>query len=216
MRVNERYVGPSEEPVPWETVVDHARAMGLILSARGKWTAPSIHWDAKAGRGTPYFVYHYGAQVAEVEVDLRTGKTEVIGFWAAHDLGKTLFPQGAYGQLYGGIAQGLGYALFEEINYVDGYLQSVNFDEYLIPTAVDVPEIKGFLIEKSFSGGPYGAKNIAEPTMVPTAPAIINAIANASGRRVRDLPANLEQVLLGYKLHPKATVSLCKLGLKTV
>jgi CO/xanthine dehydrogenase Mo-binding subunit len=216
MRVNERFVGPSEEPVLWEAVVDHARAMGLILSAQGKWTAPNIHWDAKAGHGTPYFVYHYGAQVAEVEVDLRTGKTEVIDFWAAHDLGKTIFPQGAYGQLYGGIAQGLGYALFEEINYVDGYLQSVNFDEYLIPTAVDVPEIKGFLIEKSFSGGPYGAKNIAEPTMVPTAPAIINAIANASGRRVRDLPANLEQVLLGYKLHPKATPSLCKLGLKTV
>ncbi len=216
VRVEERYVGPSEEPVPWEVVVDHARAMGLILSARGKWTAPHIHWDALAGRGTPYFVYHYGAQIAEVEVDLRTGKTEVIGFWAAHDLGKTIFPQGAYGQLYGGVAQGLGYALFEEINYVDGYLQSVNFDEYLIPTAVDVPEIKGFLIEKSFSGGPYGAKNIAEPTMVPTAPAIINAIAHATGRRVRDLPANLEQVLLGYKLHPKATASQCKLGLKTI
>lgn len=216
LRVDEHYVGPSEEPVSWEAVVDHAKRMGLILSAQGKWTAPNIHWDALAGRGTPYFVYHFGAQIAEVEVDLRTGKTEVIGFWAAHDLGKTIFPQGAYGQLYGGVAQGLGYALFEEINYVDGYLQSVNFDEYLIPTSVDVPEMKGFLIENSFSGGPYGAKNIAEPTMVPTAPAIVNAIANATGRRVRDLPANLEQVLLGYKLHPKATVSLCKLGLKTI
>ena len=119
--------------------MDHAKSMGLVLSAHGKWTAPEIHWDPEAGRGTPYFAYHFGAQVAEVEVDLRTGKTEVINFWAAHDLGKVIFPQGAYGQIYGGVAQGLGYALFEEINYLDGYLQSVNFDEYLIPTAVDVP-----------------------------------------------------------------------------
>jgi CO/xanthine dehydrogenase Mo-binding subunit len=216
LRVEEEFIGPSEEPVTWERVVDHARAMGLVLSAHGKWTAPEIHWDPQAGRGTPYFAYHFGAQIAEVEVDLRTGKTEVIDFWAAHDLGKAIFPQGAYGQIYGGVAQGLGYALFEEINYLDGYLQSVNFDEYLIPTSVDVPEITGVLVEKPFSNGPYGAKNVAEPAMVPVAPAIANAIANATGRRVRDLPANLEQVLLGEKLHPKATVSPCKLGLKTV
>jgi CO/xanthine dehydrogenase Mo-binding subunit len=216
MRVEGNFIGPSEEPAPWEQVVDHAKAMGLVLSAHGKWIAPDIHWDPEAGRGTPYFAYHFGAQVAEVEVDLRTGKTEVINFWAAHDLGKTIFPQGAYGQIYGGVAQGLGYALFEEINYLDGYLQSVNFDEYLIPTAVDVPEITGILVEKPFSNGPYGAKNVAEPAMVPVAPAIANAIAHATGRRVRDLPANLEQVLLGYKLHPRASTSLCKLGLKTV
>ena len=78
------------------------------------------------------------------------------------------------------------------------------------------PEITGILVEKPFSNGPYGAKNVAEPSMVPVSPAITNAIANATGRRVRDLPANLEQVLLGYKLHPRATVSMCKLGLKTV
>jgi CO/xanthine dehydrogenase Mo-binding subunit len=216
MRMDEKFIGPDEDPIPWERVVDHAKAMGLVLSAHGKWTAPQIHWDPEAGQGTPYFAYHFGAHVAEVEVDLRTGKTEVVGFWAAHDLGKTIFPQGAYGQIYGGVAQGLGYALFEEINYLDGYLQSVNFDEYLIPTAVDVPEITAILVEKPFSNGPYGAKNVAEPVMVPVAPAIANAIAHATGRRVRDLPANLEQVLLGQKLHPKASVSLCKLGLKTV
>jgi CO/xanthine dehydrogenase Mo-binding subunit len=216
MRVDEQFISPAEEAVRWEQVVDHAKAMGLVLSAHGKWTAPEIHWDPAAGRGTPYFAYHFGAQVAEVEVDLRTGKTEVINFYAAHDLGKTIFPQGAYGQIYGGVAQGLGYALFEEINYLDGYLQSVNFDEYLIPTAVDVPQITGILVEKPFSNGPYGAKNVAEPAMVPVAPAIANAIAHATGRRVRDLPANLEQVLLGQKLHPRASVSACKLGLKTV
>jgi CO/xanthine dehydrogenase Mo-binding subunit len=215
LRVDESYIGPTEEPMPWEAVVDHARSMGLVLSAHGQWTAPEIHWDHHQGRGEPYFAYHFGAQVAEVDVDMRTGRTQVLNMWAAHDLGKTLFPQGAYGQLYGGITQGIGYALFEEANYAEGYLQETNFNEYLIPTAVDVPEIHGYLVEKPFSGGPFGAKNIAEPSLVPTAPAILNAIAQATGRRVRDLPANLERVLLGKALHPKGSAASCKLGLKT-
>ncbi len=214
-RLGESYIGPSEEPVPWEAVVDHARAMGLTLSAHGKWTAPEISWDHHAGRGTPYFAYHFAAHVAEVEVDLRTGKTEVTGFWAAHDPGTVIFPQGAYGQVYGGVAQGLGYALFEEVIYKEGYPQSVNFDEYLIPTALDVPEIQAAFVETSCSAGPFGAKNVAEPAMVPASPAILNAIAQATGRRVRHLPANLERVLLGHELQQPASPTLCKLGLQT-
>ncbi len=216
IRSYESYIGPSEEPVPWKRVVDHARTMGLTLSAHGKWSAPQITWDHHQGRGTPYFAYHFGAHVAEVEVDLRTGQTEVIGFWAAHDPGKVVFPQGAYGQVYGGVAQGLGYALFEEAIFADGYLQSVNFNEYLIPTALDVPEIKVVFVEKPFSEGPYGAKNVAEPAMVPAAPAILNAIFQATGRRVRHLPANLERMLLGHELRQKGLASACKLGLQTL
>jgi CO/xanthine dehydrogenase Mo-binding subunit len=215
IRSEESYIGPSEEPVTWEAVVDHARGMGLILSAHGKWTAPKIHWDHHQGRGTPYFAYHFGAQVAEVEVDLRTGQSEVIGFWAVHDPGTVIFPQGAYGQVYGGVAQGLGYALFEEAIYDQGYLQTVNFSEYLIPTALDVPEIQAAFVEKPFSQGPYGAKNVAEPALVPAAPAILNAIAQATGRRIRHAPANLERVLLGHTLHPDGSAMACKLGLQT-
>ena len=215
VRAGESYVGPAEEPVAWEQVVDHAREMGLALSAHGKWTAPRIDWDHHRGRGTPYMAYHFAAQVAEVEVDMRTGSVQVIGFWAVHDPGKVIFPQGAYGQLYGGITQGLGYALMEQITYVDGYLQETNFDTYLIPTAVDVPEIRGQFVEAAFSKGPYGAKNIAEPAMVPTAPAILNAIYHATGQRVRELPANLERVLLGHDLAKGGSAKACKLGLKT-
>ncbi len=210
----EYYVGPSEEPIAWERVVDHARDMGLMLSAHGKWTAPRITWDHHSGRGTPYFAYHFGAHVAEVEVDLQTGKVEVIGFWAVHDPGKVIFPQGAYGQVYGGVAQGLGYALLEQIDYVNGYLQQTNFDTYLIPTSLDVPEIQARFVEALFSQGPYGAKNVAEPSMVPAAPALLNALAQATGRRVRDLPANLERVLLGHNLPGNASPETCKLGLQ--
>ncbi|MCC6147858.1 MAG: xanthine dehydrogenase family protein [Anaerolineaceae bacterium] len=212
-RVGESYVGPSEEPVSWETVVSHAREMGLVLSAHGKWTAPLIQWDEEHGTGIPYFAYHFGAQVAEVEVDMNTGLTDVIGLWAVHDIGKVIFPQGAYGQLYGGISHGFGYALYEDVDYMDGYLQSVNFDTYLIPTSADMPEIHGGFVEAEFSQGPFGAKNIAEPAMVPTAPAILNAIAHASGRRIRKLPANLERVMLGEALKKKASTVSCKVAL---
>jgi len=213
VRAGEAYVGPSEELIAWEKIVDHAHAMGLTPSAHGRWTAPRIHWDSKTGRGFAYVAYHFGAQVAEVEVDMRTGKTNVVDFWAAHDLGTTIFPAGAVGQVYGGVAQGLGYALMEEARFSDGYLQATNFDTYLIPTAKDVPDITCILLEKPYSKGPFGAKNIAEPALVPTAPAICNAIAHATGRRVRDLPANLERVLLGHELaHADGGVS-CKLGL---
>jgi CO/xanthine dehydrogenase Mo-binding subunit len=213
VRDGESYIGPTEQPVDWETVVDQARSMGLILSAHGKWTAPKIEWDHHAGHGTPYFAYHFAAQIVEVEVDAGTGKVEVVGIWAAHDAGKVIFPEGAYGQVYGGIAQGLGYALTERVDYDNGYIQNTNFDEYLIPTAMDVPDIEVSLLEHSLSSGPFGAKNIAEPSMVPTAPATLNALAHALGRRIRDLPANLERVVLGHDLRKAGSSRTCKLGL---
>lgn len=212
-RDGELYIGPSEEPASFEDVLEHARRMGLTLSAKGRWDAPDNHWSFESGTGKPYFAYHYGAQVAQVSVDTGTGKVEVEGIWAVHNPGKVIFPAGALGQLYGGITQGLGYALLERVDYDNGYLQTTNFDEYLIPTAVDVPEIVGAFVEKPFAPGPFGAKNLGEPGMVPAAPAIINAIYHACGRRVRNLPANLERVLIGHDLRKQGSDRLCKLGL---
>jgi CO/xanthine dehydrogenase Mo-binding subunit len=214
LRNGERFIGPDEEPASFEAVVDHARRMGLILSAQGRWDAPQIHWSLEEGTGKPYFAYHYGAQVAEVVVDTGTGKVSVVGIWASHNTGTALFPQGIVGQLYGGITQGLGYALMERVDFDQGYIQATNFDEYLIPTALDVPDIAGHFVQKPFSAGPFGAKNIGEPAMVPTAPAILNAIFQATGRRVSDLPANLERVLLGHDLRQRGSDRACKLGLK--
>lgn len=214
LRDGEFFIGPQEEPVRFEDVVDHARRMGLILSAHARWDAPRIHWSFEDGTGKPYFAYHYGAQVAEVVVDTGTGKVDVTNIWAAHNTGTVIFPEGMVGQLHGGITQGLGYALMERVDFDQGYMQATNFDEYLIPTALDVPEIEGHFVQKPFSAGPFGAKNIGEPGMVPTAPAILNAICHATGRRVADLPANLERVLLGHDLRQKGSARACKLGLK--
>ena len=150
-RHGELYISPKEEPVSFEEVVNHAREMGLTLSSRGRWSPPEIHWSMETGQGKPYFAYHFGAQVAEVLVDTGTGKVEVTGYWAAHNTGTVIFPQGAFGQMYGGITQGLGYALMERVDYDKGYIQATNFDEYLIPTALDVPDIVGAFVEKPFS-----------------------------------------------------------------
>ena len=214
VRHGELFIGPKEEPASFEEVVDHARKMGLSLTSRGRWSAPDIAWSMEKGQGKPYFAYHYGAQVAEVLVDTGTGKVDVTGFWAVHNTGKVIFPQGAYGQLFGGIVQGLGYALMERVDFDQGFMQATNFDEYLIPTALDVPDIEGAFIEKPFSTGPFGAKNLGETGLVPAAPAIVNAIANATGRRIRNLPANLERVLLGKDLRKEGSSTACKLGLK--
>jgi CO/xanthine dehydrogenase Mo-binding subunit len=213
VREGELYVGPNEEPAHYEQVVSHAREMGLTLSAKGRWNAPDNHWSFESGTGKPYFAYHYGAQVAQVRVDSGTGKVEVEQIWAVHNPGTVIFPQGALGQLYGGITQGLGYALLERVDYDNGYMQATNFDEYLIPTAMDVPDITGAFVEKAFAPGPFGAKNLGEPGMVPAAPAILNAIYHAVGRRVRHLPANLERVLLGHDLRKEGSDRQCKLGL---
>jgi CO/xanthine dehydrogenase Mo-binding subunit len=213
VRDGENFIGPDEQPVQWDAVVAHAQTMGMTLSAHGKWSAPEIEWHHHDGYGTPYFAYHFAAQVVEVEVDTGLGTTTVTGVWAAHDVGKVIFPEGAVGQVYGGITQGLGYALTERVDYDQGFIQNTNFDEYLIPTALDVPDIEAALLEHELSHGPFGAKNVAEPAMVPTAPATLNAIAHALGRRIRDLPANLERVVLGHDLRKSGTNRACKLGL---
>jgi CO/xanthine dehydrogenase Mo-binding subunit/aerobic-type carbon monoxide dehydrogenase small subunit (CoxS/CutS family) len=212
-RHGEQYVGPSEEPLSFEQVVDHARQMGLTLSAHGSWRMPHFEWHFDTGTGTPYYCYVFGAQVAEVEVDTRTGAVNVVQIWQAHDGGKIIFPQGAAGQMVGGIAQGVGYALLEEMNFQRGYPQSLNLDGYLIPTALDAPPVEGVFIETPYAPGPYGARNLAEPMLIATAPAIANAVFHATGVRHRNIPMPLEQVLLGHTLNPGGAEKACRAAL---
>lgn len=194
LRDGEAFIGPSEEPLPFEKVVDHARAMGLQLSAEARWQMPEIHWNFKTGTGKPYFGYVFGAQIAEVEVNLKTGKVRVTGIWAAHDGGRILYPRGAMGQLYGGIVQGIGLALMEDYRFVNAIPQNTNLTTYRIPRATDVPDIEGTFIQTRDGLGPFGAKNLAEPVMIGTAPAIVNAVFHATGIRIRRLPITPERL----------------------
>ena len=134
-------------------------------------------------------------QVAQVEVDPETGQVKVIGFVSAHDIGKAINPAGVVGQIDGGIAQGIGYALYEEISWQDGVILNPGVERYLQPTFRDVPRVESILIEDKPGRGPYGAKGIAEATIVPTAPAIANAIYDAIGVRIKSLPITPDKIL---------------------
>jgi CO/xanthine dehydrogenase Mo-binding subunit len=189
-----------QKVISFNQAIDLANKKGVFLSAYGWYKAPDISWDEETGQGRPYFTYVYGCQVAEVEVDIGTGQIEVIKITAAHEVGRAINPACLRGQIYGGVMMGLGYGIMEELETEKGYIKNTNFDEYLIPTIKDMPEITPIIVENPDPYGPYGAKSIGEPTLELGAAAIANAVAQATRRRIRDLPLNLERVLLGYSL----------------
>jgi xanthine dehydrogenase molybdenum-binding subunit len=139
-----------------------------------------------------------------VEVDIETGKVKILQFVAAHDVGKVLNKQGIEGQIYGAIAIGLGYALSEEIKTDKGRCLNPNFTDYKIFTARDLDfPIHIYCIETNDDEGPFGAKGVGEPGLVPTAPAIGNAIYDAIGVRIKDLPITPEKILAALKKQKK-------------
>ncbi|HEX9551055.1 MAG TPA: molybdopterin cofactor-binding domain-containing protein [Candidatus Limnocylindrales bacterium] len=161
-----------------------------VLSGTGTYDPTTTPLDAD-GQGIPYETYAFGAQLAVVEVDLELGTTKVLRVVAAHDVGRAINPTQVEGQIHGGIAQGLGLALMEA--YVPG--RTENLHDYLIPTIGEAPEIETILIEDPQPSGPYGAKGVGEPALVPTAPAILGAIHAATGARITRLPATPDRVL---------------------
>jgi CO/xanthine dehydrogenase Mo-binding subunit len=163
---------------------------GDVLIGEGRFDPPTTPLDAD-GQGIPYATYGFAAQMAEVEVDIELGSVKVSRIVAAHDVGRAINPQQVEGQIHGGIAQGLGLALMEE--YLPG--RSENLHDYLIPTAGDMPEIEVIIVEDREPLGPYGAKGIGEPALIPTAPAILGAIRHATGVRMTRVPATPDRVL---------------------
>jgi len=173
---------------------------GKPMMGLGWHHSPPTSWDEEHGQGDAYFTFVYGANGVEVEVDTETGKVNVVDFASVHDVGKAINKGMVIGQMCGGVAMGLGYALLEEFEIEDGVPKQLNFDEYLIATSMDVPRIKTIIVENEDPAGPFGAKSVGEPTNELAAPAIVNAIYNATGKRLFEIPANLERVLLGHKL----------------
>ncbi len=167
-----------------------AKRCERTLRGEGTFDPITTQLDPKTGQGIPYATYAFATHLAEVEVDTETGKVKVCRVVASHDVGKAIHPQNLFGQIAGGVTMGVGFALMEE--YIPGETES--FVNYLIPTLKDVPEVIPLLVEDREPSGPYGAKGVGEPVLIPTAPAILNAIADAIGERVYDLPANLERV----------------------
>ncbi len=166
------------------------RTNGDVLVGEGTFDPPTTKLDEN-GQGSPYATYGFGAHIAEVEVDLKLGTTRVLRLAAAHDVGKTVNPTQVEGQIQGGVAQGLGMALMEE--YVQGVTE--NLHDYLIPTVGDMPDIEILLIEDPEPLGPFGAKGIGEHALIPTAPAILGGIRQATGVSIHRIPATPDRVL---------------------
>lgn len=176
-----------------------AKEQGEPLTAEGCYF-PRTDLDTHTGQGeNVYVAYTFNTQFVEVEVDTETGQVDVVRVVAAPDVGRVINPVGLEGQSEGGTAMGLGMALMEEQVFANAITLNPDFSTYLIPTALDVPDVETIPVESGDAVGPYGAKGIGEPAMIPTAPAIFNAIEDAVGIRLYDMPATPEKVLSAIK-----------------
>lgn len=206
--------GDARAALIWQAAIRHCFQNMVQLSAHGWAVPPQTTYDTETGMGDVYVTYSYTTNLVEVEVDMETGETRVLKVWTAHDVGKAINPQTGEGQIEGGVIQGLGYALTEEHllatreslsgprfrrskgseGYNPGRILNDQFSTYIIPTAMDMPEIHPILVERPFSYGPYGAKGLGETPIIAVAPAIVNAIAHATGIRLMQIPATPERL----------------------
>jgi CO/xanthine dehydrogenase Mo-binding subunit len=168
---------------------------GVVVVGSGTYTSSHTALDPQDGHATPWRSYVWGTQIAEVEVDTDSGEVQVLGVWAAHDVGRVINPRGVEGQIEGGVVMALGHALMEDYQQVGGQTTTASFAKYILPTALDVPHVTSVLIQDIDPNNPLGVKGIGEPSMVATAPAIVNAIYDAVGVRITSLPATPERVL---------------------
>jgi CO/xanthine dehydrogenase Mo-binding subunit len=160
--------------------------------AFGVFRAPTTSWEEEHGQGRAYFTWVYGCQAVELTVNRRTGKVKVLNAVAAHDVGKAINKGMLEGQFFGGMAMGLGYALHEALDVRGGKILNSNLNSYRIPRSMDMPQMKAIIIENPDPQSPTGAKSIGEPTNELMAPAVANAVYNASGIRYTSLPIHVK------------------------
>lgn len=174
----------------------HFRSGGQLIWGKGFYDPPTVKTDDK-GRGHKSGAYSFAAQFAEVEVDLETGRVEVISMVGAHDVGRAINPAGVEGQIEGGILQGIGQAITELLVVDEGEVLNPKMHAYGVPSTADSPTIQSLIVESADPEGPFGAKGVGEITVVPTCAAITNAVFDAVGVRISSLPISPESVLDG-------------------
>jgi CO/xanthine dehydrogenase Mo-binding subunit len=180
----------SDRRVPLARLAGRAHSRGRPLAWQGYFDPETTPLDPETGQGAPYATYAFASHLALVTVDIHTGEVRVSKIVAAHDVGRAVNPMNVEGQIQGGIAMGIGFALMEE--FIPG--KTLSMGDYHIPTSLDMPEIVPLIVEEPEPSGPFGAKGVGEPALIPTAPAVLNAIADALGERVYRLPAHPERV----------------------
>ncbi len=187
------------DPQQWLSLADLSKmcaADGLKLQHLALFAAPfADKLNPENLQGDIFPDFTFSAHAIEVAVDTKTGEITVLKSVGCHDVGRAFNPIAVEGQIQGGSAQGIGYALMEEVQVKDGVIRTPSLSEYLIPTAKDLPTTKAIILESGTGVGPFGAKGIGEPALTPVAPAVANAVANAIGVRIHNLPLTPERVL---------------------
>src|SRR5437763_25926 len=187
-----------------QEAVHHAKLNGVVPTGTACFTSHRTTLDPETGAGVPWESYVFGTQVVEVEVDTGTGEVQVLGVWAAHDVGRAVNPRGVEAQIEGGIVQALGQALMEDYRTQDGRATTPNLAKYILPTSLDVPRVNSIILQDPDPIVPLGVKGIGEPAMIPTVPAIMNGIYDAVGVRITSLPATPERVLEALRRKERA------------
>jgi len=183
----------------WE-LAEKMKERGDSLKAEASFFPYTDKPDPKTGQGEKLYVaYTFVTQIVDIEVDTGTGVVEVLNVYTAADIGKAINPQNVEGQIEGGTVQGIGMALMEEQVIKEGITLNPDLTGYLIPTSMDTPRFTTRLVENEDSEGPFGAKGIGEPATIATTPAIANAIYDAVGVRIFDLPITPEKILKALK-----------------
>lgn len=168
--------------------VINLRAQGISPGAEGVFGADITALDPHTAQGSPMATYAFATQGALVSLDMESGEVEVLSVIACHDVGRAINPANVTGQIEGAIAMGLGYSLMEEVLLENGLIRNPAFSNYFLPTSLDIAEITSILVEETEPSGPFGAKGVAEPALIATAPAILNAISAVTGMHVKKLP----------------------------
>ncbi len=179
-----------ERRMPIQEVVEKMVGTRGPLEWEGYFDPVTTELDPETGQGIPFATYTFASHLAAVEVDEGTGTVHVRQVVAAQDVGKAINPKAVMGQIHGGVGMGVGFALME--HFLPGKTRSMS--EYAIPTSLDIPKITCIIVEDPEPTGPFGAKGMGEPSLAPTAPAVLNAVADAIGIRIDRLPANPEAV----------------------
>ncbi|MBC2581973.1 xanthine dehydrogenase family protein molybdopterin-binding subunit [Clostridium sp. DJ247] len=187
--------GKEEFSIPLQEILDGCKARGIIAVGSGYFNPNVTSLDAKTMQGIPFATYAFATHFIEVEVDTYTGEVKVLKVVAAHDVGHAINRQMVEGQIEGGCLMGMGLGILENLQVENAKMKTLNFSNYLIYTAKDMPEIYPVIVESEEKTGPFGAKGLGEPTLVPVAPAILNAVYNATGVRFTQAPLTLETVV---------------------
>ena len=175
--------------------------VGRLAVGAGYYNPKTTYLSPEDMSGVPYEVYSYGTTICEVEVDTETGEVDVLKVVSAHDVGTPINVSMVEGQIEGGVAMGEGFVLFEsiEVNQKDGSIKNPNFSKYIIPSNMDVPEIYPIVVSSAGEAGPFGAKGVGEPALIPMIPAVVSAVEDAIGCTFTTLPVFPKDIVAAVK-----------------